>query len=332
MRCIYCLEEKDNAKFTKGEHVIPESFGKFKNNFVLHKIVCDECNQYFGDNLEVDLARDTYEGSIARYDHGIKQPSEFKTIGKKSRIKVRVKEGPLKGSYEYPVYIPQKGKICLEPLPQVGFLRVDSSGYDYFLLDEIPSSIFFNNQVHGINSPKGILTIGCDHKTAEDALNRKGYYFGPREDHEVAYIHPGPSKVYGKNDQKIARAIAKIGFNYLACCEGHKFVLHNEFNPIRKYIRAGVRPDFPVLHASKEAISPDEFLLGYRRKAHIIITHRMCFNVSALFVSLSLFNWAMYTVRLVKDFSDKKKEIVNGHLFNLTSKNIEKIELRESRV
>lgn len=331
MQCIYCLEEKEKGEFTKAEHVIPESFGKFRNNFVLHRTVCDECNQYFGNNLEIDLARDTYEGSIARYDHGIKKQSEFKTIGKKSRIKIRVKEGPLKGSYEYPVYVPQRGKVCLEPLPQVGFLRTNSSGYDYFLLDEIPSSIFFNNQVHNINNPKGILTIGCDHKTAEDALNRKGYYFGPEEAHEVAYIPPGPSKIYGKNDQKIARAIAKIGFNYLAYCEGAKFVLQNDFNPIRKYIRTGVRPDFPFLRVSREAISPDEFLLGYRRKAHIIIAHRNFLNVSALFVSLSLFNWAMYTIRLVKDFSDKEKKILSGHLFNLLNKNIEKIELRESR-
>lgn len=126
MQCIYCLEEKGSHNFKKIEHVIPKSFGAFKNNFVLKETVCDECNQYFGDNLEIDLARDTYEGSITRYDHGIKKPSEFKSMGKKSRIKVRVKEGPLKGSYEYPVYVPQKGKICLEPLPQVGFLRADS--------------------------------------------------------------------------------------------------------------------------------------------------------------------------------------------------------------
>jgi len=323
------LEKKNSASFTKGEHVIPESFGKFENNFVLHKVVCDECNQYFGDNLEIDLARDTYEGSIARYDHGIKKPSEFKTIGKKSRIKIRVKEGPLKGSYEYPIYMPQRGKICLEPLPQVGFLRADSSGYDYFLLDEIPSSIFFNNEVHNISNPKGILTIGCDHKTAEYALNRKGYYFGPEEDHEVAYIHPGPSRVYGKNDRKIARAIAKIGFNYLAYCEGAKFVLQNDFNPIRKYIRTGIEPGFPFLRVSREAISPDEFLSGYRRKAHIIIAHRYFLNVSAIFVSLSLFNWAMYTIRLVENPSNKEKKILSGHLFNLVTKNVEKIELRE---
>lgn len=208
---------------------------------------------------------------------------------------------------------------------QSGFL-----GYDYFLLDEIPSSIFFNNQVHNINNPKGILTIGCDHKTAEDSLNRKGYSLCPRENHEVAYIHPGPSKIYGKNDQKISRAIAKIGFNYLAYCQGVKFVLQDDFDPMRKYIRTGAKPDFPVLHVSREAISPDEFLLGYRRKAHIIIAHRMFFNVSALYVSLSLFNWSMYTIRLVKNLSDKEKEFVNGHFFNLRSKNIERLELRES--
>ncbi len=332
MICIYCLQDKIADGFKKREHVLPQSFGAFKpNNLILKEVVCDECNQYFGDNLETDLARDTYEGSIARYDHGIKKPSEFKSLGKKSRMKFRVQEGQLKGAYGHRVYVPEKGRICLEPLPQVGFLKADSSGYNYFLLDEIPSHIFFNNQVHNISNPRGIETIGCDHKTAEDALTRKGYSFGSGRDHNTTYIQPGACKVYGKNDQKIARAIAKIGFNYLAYCKGSQFVLKSDFDSMRKYIRTGEYPDFNLLHVSKEAISPDKFLLGYRRKAHIITVHRMFYNISALFVSISLFNWASYTIRLVNKLSDNEKEIVSGHIFNLDSKNIDKLGLRESR-
>ena len=62
MKCIYCLEDKPETSYKKVEHVIPQSFGVFKNNFTLNKVVCDDCNNYFGDNLEIDLARDTYEG------------------------------------------------------------------------------------------------------------------------------------------------------------------------------------------------------------------------------------------------------------------------------
>lgn len=323
MICIYCLEDKSLSEFSNKEHVIPQSFGKFEQNLTLINKVCNECNQYFGDNLEIDFARDTYEGSIARYNYGIKKPTEFQTTGRKSRIKIRVKEGLLKGSYEHRVYLPQRGEICLEPLPQVGFLRADSSGYDYFLLDEIPSSVFFNNQVHNISNPKGILTIGCDHKRAEEALNRKGFSFGPEENHEVAYIHPGPSKVYGKNDRKIARAIAKIGFSYLAYWEGAEFILQNDFNPIRDYIRHGKQPNFPAIDISKTPILPEERGISYRKLGHIIVTDWIfMYNQTFLFVFISLFNWTTYAICLTNNYSGKEKDIARGHFFNLYNKNI----------
>ena len=328
MICIYCLQDKPLSDFKKREHVLPQCFGKFNpGNLILNKSVCDKCNKDLGDTIETDLARDTYEGSIARYKYKIKNPSDFKSLGKKSRIKVRVKEGPLKGSYEYPVYMPEKGKICLEPLPQVGFLRMDSSEYDYFLLDEIPSGIFFNNQVHNISTPGGIVHIGCDHKTAEDALNRKGYSLGPKEDHKVAYIHPGPSKVYGKNDSKIARAIAKIGFNYLSYWEKPEFVLQKDFDPIREYIRFGKHPNFHVISVSKTPILPEERGLGYRKLGHIIVLDWIfMFDRTFLFAFISLFNWTTYSVCLTNNFSGDKREIARGHFFNLYNKTI--IELK----
>lgn len=321
MQCIYCLQEKGSASFTKAEHVIPESFGKFKNNFVLYEVVCDECNQYFGDNLEINLARDTYEGSIAMYEYKIKKPSEFKSIGKKSRIKIIVQEGLLKGAYAYPEYVPQEKKICLKPLPQVGFLKVDSREYDYFLLDEIPSALFFNNRVHNINTPRGITTLGCDHETAADALRRKGFSLRSGANRDCLYVQPGQSKIYGKNDQKIARAIAKIGFNYLAYWEGSKFVLRNDFDPIRKYIIAGQKPDYSVISVNKTAILPEEREIGYRKLGHIVITHSM-FNGTLPFVFISLFNWASYAICLANKFSGEKKDIARGHFFNLYDKSI----------
>ena len=79
MKCIYCLEDKPIQSFTKVEHVLPQSFGSFQNNFTLHGAVCDECNQYFGDNLEIDLGRDTFEG-ISRHEYGTIGPKEFKYL------------------------------------------------------------------------------------------------------------------------------------------------------------------------------------------------------------------------------------------------------------
>jgi hypothetical protein len=101
MKCIYCLENKPEDSFTKAEHVIPQSFGLFQDNFTLNqqhnKTVCNDCNQYFGDNLEIALARDTVEG-LSRYEHGIRSPKDFKSLGKKTRLQhKKVAQGILKG-------------------------------------------------------------------------------------------------------------------------------------------------------------------------------------------------------------------------------------------
>jgi hypothetical protein len=90
--CIYCLKEKAPTDFNI-DHVIPESFGAFENNFTLTEAVCKECNQYFGDKLELFLGRDTFEGML-RFMQGVKAPEEFKFLNNR-RILVRLgEEGP----------------------------------------------------------------------------------------------------------------------------------------------------------------------------------------------------------------------------------------------
>src|SRR5205814_9517651 len=68
--CIYC--QGSGVKFNR-EHVIPEAFGKFKDNFVL-TCVCVNCNQFFGDELELVLGRNSRE-AILRLHHGVKAPA-----------------------------------------------------------------------------------------------------------------------------------------------------------------------------------------------------------------------------------------------------------------
>ena len=51
--CIYC--RATGVVFDR-DHVIPEAFGMFENNFVL-TCVCKSCNKFFGDELELVLGR-----------------------------------------------------------------------------------------------------------------------------------------------------------------------------------------------------------------------------------------------------------------------------------
>jgi hypothetical protein len=48
-RCIYCQQHKSGDGFTKVEHVMPQSFGQFQNNFTLRNLaVCLRNREAFG--------------------------------------------------------------------------------------------------------------------------------------------------------------------------------------------------------------------------------------------------------------------------------------------
>jgi hypothetical protein len=60
--CLYCPATSEKP-FSKAEHVLPKSFGKFESregNLTLHN-VCSECNAYFGRHLEQHFGRDTLD-------------------------------------------------------------------------------------------------------------------------------------------------------------------------------------------------------------------------------------------------------------------------------
>src|SRR6187551_2390052 len=71
--CLYCRETKGAVLFNR-EHVVPESFGRFRQNFVLKNVVCRDCNDYFGRTLDLKLAPETIEG-LDRYKVGGKSPT-----------------------------------------------------------------------------------------------------------------------------------------------------------------------------------------------------------------------------------------------------------------
>lgn len=88
--------------FNNREHVIPQSFGKFKpTNLILNdknnrvRKVCDSCNQNFGDSIELWLGKDSYEGYILRQIHLPKtnKKNKDKKSYKRYRIVITIQEG-----------------------------------------------------------------------------------------------------------------------------------------------------------------------------------------------------------------------------------------------
>jgi len=136
MQCVYCREEKPESSFKKREHVIPQCFGKFApDNLTLRGCVCDDCNQFFGNEIELFLGRDTFE-SIERLRHGMK-PKE--PLRDRRRVKSKVRAGAWKGVLVRDRYLTESGTIAIEKAVQAGFYHTERAEYDYFEPANIPT-------------------------------------------------------------------------------------------------------------------------------------------------------------------------------------------------
>ncbi len=330
--CIYCMEKKSARSFNKVEHVIPQSFGVFKNNFTLHNTVCDGCNQFFGDNLEIALARDSIEG-LSRYEFGVKEPCQFKPSGKKTRIITKVAEGVWRGAFVFRVYSQQLEKVVIELLPQIGFLNADGSGYVYYLLPEVPDKKTLDKLGFDLSVPKSIKVPNSNTEEAIGVLKSKGIPF--KVGGEILW-EPPPNKdilceVEAAIDQTIFRAVAKIALNYLAYWEGSAFVRQAAFMPIREFIRYGRRTEDPLVIVRDEPVLGDERGTEKRRLGHVIILNWAKDDVSIV-SHLSIMNWAKYSVSLAQDFMGEKKDLARGHFFNLYDNEIFDLEVRKGNI
>jgi HNH endonuclease len=328
-KCIYCQQERSQEFYKKAEHVLPQSFGKFKQNMTLHNVVCDFCNQYFGNKLEIYLGRDTFEGQL-RFQHGVKKAGKFKSMGRESRIVVKSKEGEFAGCYMQRHFSAEKGGIVIKPLPQVGFMLGPEGKYEYFLLDQIPTKAELELKGYQEKHPRPMVGLEVDPDELTRRLAEKGISFryqGPYVPKER--LETLGCDFEGTIDHVIFRSVAKIAFNYLAHWEGAAFVQHRAFDRARRYVRWQHAPGYKLLHIDERAVLADEPIEGMRRLGHLITVDWAQDGISVL-AQVSLFNWMTYQVLLAPDFTGPPPELTRGHLFHVSNGEILRLGTRPS--
>jgi hypothetical protein len=322
--CIYC--KKQNVPFDR-EHVIPEAFGTFENNFVLHDAVCLGCNKYFGDKLDLILSRDSGEGLLRlRYD--VKPLSEAKGL-RNTRVRVKVNvAGPWYGAQIILKSDPTGAKLESELLPQVGFRNQGASGSDFvwFLEKELVQDAKFDEYRTGAE----IKMVGPS-KDSVNSLMRKlaelQIPFKEKGSIEPPITDNGQVEAVAlyQIDQVILRAVAKIAFNYMAFTQGAKFALRSDFDDFRNYVRFAKEPDWKpaVIPTSGTILYDDSF--SWRQTIGHLITFGWNRNNRGLLVQVSLFNSITYHVLLCPSFSLIWFPLSSGHHFDVDSRTISKL-------
>src|SRR5688572_29386815 len=116
--CIYCGSTRPP---TKREHVMSRALGTFEQNWTLDS-VCDECNKYFADNLELPLGRDSRE-ALFRIDLGFKPAASARQLLNR-RIKTSLHDpGQFDGMRVLMAPSDDGTEMIPVPVPQVALRR-----------------------------------------------------------------------------------------------------------------------------------------------------------------------------------------------------------------
>ncbi len=314
--CIYCKKQKKIAEFSKREHVIPQSFGKFNpKNLILNakkektKKVCDKCNNEFS-KLERWLARDSYEGHVMRSRHG-KKPSNIE----RKRVTMTLAEGEFKGLY---VEILDENGVRI--IPQIGY-KAKNNKWHYIPIDKL-NHTKPNNIKNNLSSDRlKLRAFSLGHDEAKKAFKKLNINFVKEGELEPPKTEDCKVLIEAKVDKVLRRVIAKIAFNFLAYFNTKNIILNGAFDACRKFIRDG--EDDLQVETSSEAILFDEIGKGYRILGHIVVVKKS--ENDDVIASVSLYNSLRYDVLLAHNFKSKNLKTGMGKFFNVYDKKIHDI-------
>lgn len=328
-KCIYCGSEEN--EFNR-EHVIPQAFGTFEpESFVLYDAVCKSCNQYFGDTLEISVARDSFE-ALLRLHYGLKQPAEGATELRYGRIELKVDQpGPWFGATV--VLMPDKSGTGLEavPVPQIAFRWKGSSDWHYVLEKELSDDSAVRAYRRPTPGTLEIRVMGGEERDRErlvEKLKAVDIRFAAEGTLSAPVVRDGSLQVevVAQVDTIVLRTIAKIAFNYVAYHQGADFVLKADFDEVRRYVRYGTLPSLgPVVRVSDEPILFDDGPRFRQTNGHLI-TFDWNSRGSGLIAQVSLFNRSKFQVTMCRSYSGIWHDgLRTGHHFDLKSRKIEKL-------
>lgn len=314
--CVYCLVE--GRKFP-AEHVIPVSFGRFRQNLTL-RTVCGECNHYFSRELEVHFARESREG-VARFGHGLRESA----AGKKpsERFTARCNETVALGARFALVPSPDDPGLKHDYFPQVGFFREGSTEYEWLIESELTSQNL--QRVSGCTHAKFLVRSAEDEERLRTKLEELGFGFGPITDQQTA--EPGVLKnvrITAAYDVVVRRCVAKIAFNYFVwAMRASTFPLQPDFDEIRQYIRYGPEKpgqELPFVQMTSESLVDPKRPHQRRLDTGHLVAITWNGSLTGLLAHVTLFRNFHYKVLLCPKYSGVWFDFKRAHHFDLRTK------------
>jgi len=302
--------------------VLSRAFGRFANAPVLHNAVCRECNQFFGDELENRVARGAFEGML-RYRRGTKVPQT-------GTLNLRFVEFAIPDGSEWSgVRLNlawRDGGLIVDLITQVAFYDRATSRWVHLTGREIKAGALSHSKLD-------TTTVRIYARSLEDRdgilklLERNGITFGKLDN-----MIPPPGLFDGGDisvevtftiNKGIRRCIAKYSFNFLAYVCGSVFVLHKDFDVIRRFIRYGDMPAYPVVVETFQPILRDDSSTRRQTPGHLLTVNWAASGID-LVGQVSLFNSITYSISLAGQYSGTVwRPIRSGLHFDIGRKTVQ---------
>lgn len=329
-RCIYCSRECGLDRFSR-EHVIHRAFGGFHGSLTLaprrNPAVCSDCNQAFGNTIDLAFTRDSYE-AFRRMMAGDYSRAPIRRLLRR-RLRFTLPEshalGPLHVEFDQ---APDNSPAMLL-VPQVRFQTLSGK---FICVPEADLERRDPRAIADLNRDK--VAIFSSSADAEERLKRRlaelGFILA-----EWKAVPDLPQRGRGEIDFDVAwavdaivaRAAAKIGFNYLAFTMGAEFCLRPEFDPIRRFIRDGAGEWRTFVDVSQEPILVQDHPQVRHTRGHLL-TVGWGAEVGGqlaghLMAQVSLYNEVTYRIHLCRHFDGIWRDIASGHHYDLEARRVE---------
>jgi HNH endonuclease len=318
-RCIYCL--RPDGPFTK-EHVIPEAFGKFGSaTMVLNNAVCHRCNQDFGRDLDMVLARDSYEGLLRAdiFPPAKRRRDRFRPRRTVMKFPDEPRFGDLAGLRVQIDWSVRRPRL----LAQVVVRDPDGIRRHTFTLEELSTAdpALFRNR------PSNAVQIFALTRDSVVRLQARLQALGVRFRSRPTYIELPPAlrepsivfEIDGTIDARVLRAVGKIAFNYLAFTEGPRTVLGSTFHEMRQFVRGDGA--FPAGRVSLDPVLANDSRARRTHEMHVVLVER---DQREIWARASLFNSFSYHFLVCRD-TMVWYPLRNGHTFDPVKKVIHKL-------
>jgi len=319
--CIYCRRLLSAAEFNR-EHVISDAFGTFEPDTpVLHNAVCRDCNQHFGDHLEVRYTRGAIE-SLLRYYKGLKTASG--SVVKLPFVEVKLPPGTDWSGVRLGLRVEDSVRIAL--LPQVAFRRKSDGCPVHITAHEIERGALDDTSDLDTSNARFFTASQEERDFLISKLREQGIAFTKLEEFKA------PAGLFDGGDVEveltitvnkgIRRCVAKFAFNYLVYECGVPFGLRTDFDPIRRFIRYGeIGEEQLVVENARPALT------NWMTDGHLVEEHVVAFawvppNGLDLVGQITLFNFMSYNVMLARGYGGLVRPAPKGLRYDIRTRRV----------